>query len=432
MYHTSLKQKEMRFIVFVCSFLLSFESVSFAQSVQLPIVFVHGMLASGDTYAGQITRFEMTGYDHRLLHTFDWNSLGFGRGGAVDDMDKFVDSILKVSGREKLYLVGHSAGSGLVYNFCKDSVRSRKIAGVVLIGGFKQEKPAGHNNDLPTLNIYSEGDLVARNAGDIPGATNLRLISEDHYEVATGMNAFKAMHRFILGSEPSALILNAASEKVVVSGKAVELGSNDPIANGSVQIYKVNSGDGQRISEAPDFDFTVNNMGHWGPAALEATSHYEFVVKGPDTSDTPIHYFREQISSVNRNVYLRSIPNSGLLSMMFSGLPSDSFPALAVFSSTKAILNGRDTLIVDGTQLTNTDFFKPSRTTIAMFLYDGNTRGKSDLTGVGLFNMQGVFLAGIDMFVEATKSPLKLQLNDRTLNVRRIPSKMGIVVPVFD
>ncbi len=412
--------------------LLLFSSISDGATPRLPIIFVHGMLASGDTYAGQIARFEANGYDSQLLFAYDWNTLSFGRGGATDGLQQMVDSVLARTKSSKLYLVGHSAGSGLVYGYCKDSIRANKIAGVVLVGGFKQDTTAGPKGEIPTLNIFSEGDLVAKGGSEIPGATNIRLKDEDHYEVATGPRAFDAMFRFITHGQSPIFDAVYTDEPVHLAGKAVSLGNNAPLVGGKVSIYQIDVQTGQRMKAGPDAVFDVDANGHWGTFMASRGASYEFMLLGPDSTDRPIHYFREQVTSSNRYVYLRSIPTSGMMSMMFSGIPEDSLPALAVFSSNKAILNGRDKLLVDGKELTNTDFFKPSRTTIAMFLYDGNGNRQSDLTGVGLFNMQGVFLAGIDMAFDVATKPIQLELNKRLLNIRRIPSRDGVTVPVFD
>jgi triacylglycerol lipase len=397
-----------------------------------PIVFIHGMLASGDTYSGQLARFEANGYDPSLLHLFDWNSLSFGRGNALNELDAFVDSVRALAGGSKVFLVGHSAGSGLVYNYCKDAARTDKVNGVVLIGGFAQDTTAGHNHQIPTMNIYSTADLVAKGGADVPGAANVKLEKEDHYEVATGMAAFNAMYQFITKADLFISDAVYTDQEVVLAGKAVTLGDNTPLRGGSVQVFQVDATTGKRMRKKPDGQFMVDHLGNWGPMKAILNASYEFVARGADSSAKPIHYFREKVKQSNRNIYLRVIPNSGMLTMMFSGLPSDSCPALAVFSASQAILNGRDSLTIDGTKLTGTDFFKPSRTTIAMFLYDGNKNGKSDLNGVGLFNMQGVFLAGIDMVFRPNETPIILEFNGRTLAVRRIPSKDGVVVPVFD
>lgn len=404
----------------------------YASSARLPIIFVHGMLASGDTYAGQISRFESNGYDPALLFAYDWNSLSFGRSGATDGLQRMVDSVIKSTNSTKVFLVGHSAGSGLVYGYCKDSTRAANIAGVVLIGGFKQDTSAGPNGGIPTLNIFSEGDLVAKGGSEIPGAMNVRLKDEDHYEVATGPRAFDAMFRFISHGQSPIFDGVYSDEPIPLSGKAVSLGNNAPLVGGKVLIYQIDVQTGERLKSAPNAVFDVDANGHWGTFMATMGASYEFMLLSADSSDRPIHYFREQVTTSNRNLYLRSIPTSGMMSMMFSGIPEDSLPALAVFSSNKAIINGRDKLVVDGKELTGTDFFKPSRTTIAMFLYDGNGNRQSDLSGVGLFNMQGVFLAGIDMAFDVATKPIQLELNKRLLNIRRIPSRDGVTVPVFD
>ena len=41
----------------------------------LPVIMVHGFLASGDTYALQAKRFIANGYDQNYVYTFDWNSI---------------------------------------------------------------------------------------------------------------------------------------------------------------------------------------------------------------------------------------------------------------------------------------------------------------------------------------------------------------------
>ena len=40
-----------------------------------PIVFAHGFLASGDTFANHVARFRNNGYCAEQLHVFDWNTL---------------------------------------------------------------------------------------------------------------------------------------------------------------------------------------------------------------------------------------------------------------------------------------------------------------------------------------------------------------------
>jgi pimeloyl-ACP methyl ester carboxylesterase len=58
-----------------------------------PIIFVHGFLASGDTYAQQVLRFASNGHCDDRLFVFDWNSVA---GGNQDSrLDSFVNVVLQ-------------------------------------------------------------------------------------------------------------------------------------------------------------------------------------------------------------------------------------------------------------------------------------------------------------------------------------------------
>ena len=75
-----------------------------------PVVFVHGFLGSGDTWATQVHRFASNCLFSDRFFAFDWNSLS--GGGADLLLDRFIDSVLIVTKAQKLHLVGHSAEIG--------------------------------------------------------------------------------------------------------------------------------------------------------------------------------------------------------------------------------------------------------------------------------------------------------------------------------
>jgi hypothetical protein len=55
--------------------------LAFAQSekkIFTPVIFVHGMLASGDTWSLQFQRFEQQVSPIQLLDVVDWNTVSFG------------------------------------------------------------------------------------------------------------------------------------------------------------------------------------------------------------------------------------------------------------------------------------------------------------------------------------------------------------------
>jgi pimeloyl-ACP methyl ester carboxylesterase len=398
----------------------------------VPVIMVHGMLASGDTYARHAMRLEQNGYCYQRIFAFDWNSVGSNQSAAITKLDQFVDSVKSVTGSPKVNLIGHSAGAGLVYGYCNDADRVLKVNKLVYIGAGVQSGPAGPNGEIPTLNLYSTGDKVATGA-DIPGAVNVQLTQEDHYEVATSKNSFIALYEFLESKTPQFPdIIEASGSQVRLSGRALVLGENTPVTVGTVEIYELDILSGNRISATPNATFVVSDNGAWGPFLGNKNAVYEYRVKGSQPTDRAIHYFREKAARSNQFIYLRTIPVSFPLALFFSGLPSNGNPVLGVFTSSQAVVKNRDNLTVDGTLLSQTNYYNDTRTTIASFLFDGNNNQTTDLTDAGLFNAQQVFLAGIDMFFPQITTPLILELNGRLLHIRRIESSVGVTVPVFD
>jgi triacylglycerol esterase/lipase EstA (alpha/beta hydrolase family) len=62
---------------------------------KLPIVFVHGFLGSGDTYATQFQRFLANGYLPSQLNVFDWNSVG-AKNNTINYLDSFIFSTIQL------------------------------------------------------------------------------------------------------------------------------------------------------------------------------------------------------------------------------------------------------------------------------------------------------------------------------------------------
>ena len=194
--------------------LLLFNQILFAQikctDNYLPVVFVHGFMGSGDNWATQIQRFTNNGFCEDRLFVFDWNSVG-GSSGTGSLLNNFIDDVLKKTNAQKVNLVGHSAGGGVCYNFLKDSLQALKVAKYIHIGSIKMKAPAGKNNEVPTMNIYSTDDKVMKNGGDIAGAINIKQTGNDHMQVATSGTTFSAMYSFSNGNIADKMAFDTAA-----------------------------------------------------------------------------------------------------------------------------------------------------------------------------------------------------------------------------
>lgn len=402
-------------------------------SSYLPVVFVHGFLASGDTYADQVMRFEVNQYCPDRLHAFDWNTLA-GAAAAVPQLDALIDSVLAATSAAKVNLVGHSAGGGLSYSYLSDAARAIKVAHYAHLGSSAQGKAAGPNGEIPTLNIYSADDRVVT-GGDIPGATNKRFTGLDHYQIATAPEVFADIFEFFNAGKQAETTEIKAQESIELAGRVVTLGENAPQAGATIEIYEVNTTDGRRRNAQPDALLAADASGNWGPWKAKQGARYEFFVRTATPGDRPIHYYRETFKRSNPLVYLRTFPGpNSLAGILLGGIPKDdNQSAIAVFSASRAVIHQRDALSADGYNLSSAQLTPAAKTIIAMFLYDGGDRQTSGSIHAS-FQLLQSFLTGVDYFIPtATPSGIRLELNGRELYVPNWKSDTeGISVAVFD
>jgi Lipase C-terminal domain/Lipase (class 2) len=418
------------FFLLVCFGVSSFDiHAQKCDQNKLPIIFVHGFLGSGDTYAGQIQRFLANGYCLDQLVVFDWNSVG-ARGNLTAQLDSIINLTIKNTGAAKVNLVGHSAGGGVSYSYLNDTIRSNKVAHYVHIGSSKNTKPAGKNGEVPTMNIFSIDDKVAK-GGDIPNAINIQQTGNDHYQVATSELSFKSMYAFFnQNAIPSTTI--KSEKKPVIAGKACILGENTPLANAVVEVYEMDYTKGERKQSKTVFTGITNDKGEWGPFTGKAKTGYEFVLK-PIGGQRTVYYYREAFDASDRHVYLRGLPKTGMAAMLLNVLPAkDEQSVLAIFTSNSAVVSGRDSLLINA-QIISTNTITPaSKTAIAQFIFDDGDQlssGKLHPT----FNTLP-FMNGIDLFLDATNtSPVTVFYNGRTLKLpKRKSNSEGVMVLVLN
>jgi len=400
----------------------------------LPIVMMHGFLASGDTYAKHYMLFTSNGYCGNRLFAYDWNTLGLG-GGDVNVLDAFIDSVLAQTGASQINLFGHSAGGGLGYNYLSDATRAAKVAHYVHIASSTQSGAAGPNGEIPTLNLWSDGDEVVSGA-DITGVTNVMIPGIDHYQVATSVESFEEIYKFLNNGEVPQTLTITQETVPCISGKTLAFGENTPSTGATVRIFKVNTATGERQSASPDTTFTTDASGSWGPFPTQLNAYYEFEVSNPAVTNRVVHYYREPFVRTHPLVYLRTLPPAtSLAGLLLSSLPEDdNQTALIIFSSNQAVIDTRDELSVDGFELSTSQYAAASKTSIAFFLFDDDGDGQTSGNTIAAFNLLNQFLAGVDVFFPTTPpGTISLEFNGRTMNVRNWRSGSdGVTVPVFD
>ncbi|MCO5248118.1 MAG: alpha/beta hydrolase [Chitinophagales bacterium] len=400
----------------------------------IPIVFVHGLMASGDTYEKQVKRFTSNGYSLDELYAYDYNSMDV-LNDPKNDLNKLIDEVLKKTKAPKVNLVGHSLGSSIVYEFCTNPLRAAKVEHLVTLAGFIQDRPGGPSGEIPTLNIFSMHDKVVTGGGNIRGAENLKLEHKDHYEVATCVETFDAMYSFFNNKQVAKSVEVLPEDNIVLSGVAASFGENIYRAGTIVEIYEINSQTGFRLQEKPVATFQTNKKGEWGEFQAKPATYYEFVVYNTNSSRArKVHYYREPFVRSDKLVYLRTFPTEGLVSNLISAIPSDDGQSVVIFfGASQSVLAGRDQLTVDDYNYATNKYAGIGNTTIALFLFDDNKNRQSDFTSLPLLELIP-FLNGADQYFQTeTPATIMFEFNGRKLPVYNWKSKSeGVSVAVFE
>ncbi len=394
-----------------------------------PVVMVHGFLAAGDTWRSFYHYFRTAGYCPEHLYAHDWNALNQG-ADHVRALDEAIDTLLARTGAHQVDLIGHSAGGGLAYRYLSDSTRALKVARYVHIGSARQQRAAGPDGRIPTLNLWSDGDHVAV-GGDIEGAVNQMLSGLDHYQVATHRHAFQVVYRFLNDSLP----LSAAQsigERVNIGGRAVFFGDNTPAAHARIELYYLSSTTGERMHLRADKETQADAQGRWKFDDIRANTAVEIVLRSSENA-RPVHYFFDGFDDYHPLIYLRALPvERNMVSMLLAQLPAASEQAvLCVYLSSQAAIAGRDSLTLNGLVLSSAAIAPAEKTAISFFLYDENNNGHTDGTPLTRF-ARLPFLTGADVFISpGPPSPIEVSFNGKRRLIRPMPSDQGVQVVVF-
>lgn len=423
----------MRFYAFLLLFLLPLPA-TYAQPDcnpnHRPVVFVHGFLASGDTWSSFSRMFRAVGYCPDRLVVYDWNTLNQQANHSAA-LDVVIDAVRARTGAAQVDLVGHSAGGGLGYSYLSDSVRAAKVAHYVHIGSMNQKQPAGPTGKVPTLNLWSDGDRVVPGK-DIPGAVNIMLPDMDHYQVATSVESFLAACMFFHEMQLPDAAEWKPSERVRIGGRAVFFGDNKPAAGAAVELHYLDPKTGVRAGNVAAA-LTADEQGYWSVTDVQGGVPIELVLRATPEA-RPVHYFREGFAQPHDLVYLRALPGpNSMVGLMLAGLPNTPAQSvLNVYIADQAVVFGRDSLAVNGIPLSTEQHTAAEKTAISFFLYDSNNNQQSDLSAAGMFG-RFPFLTGVDVFLNPDDpAPVEVYFNGKRQVVRKIPSSTGVQVVVFD
>ncbi len=396
-------------------------------SNRLPVVLVHGFLASGDTWAGQAQRFHAHGYCRERIYAFDWNTTG---GKKTDSLlHEFILQVLKKTGARQINLAGHSAGGGLCYRYLQQPARAALVAHYAHIGSNRISMPAGDQQQVPTLLIRSRADRVIPDTV-FTSVNTVQFKDKDHLQVATSVETFRELYRFFNDGDTLPVPANnTRATSIQISGRVVTMGDNEPQQHAKVLLYEMDPRTGLRTRDVRAVPLQTDENGNWGPVSVKTDHYLEMEI--PAIQGQTVRYFFEPFGEDNHLVYLRTLPATGLGALLLKKLPAYPDRAtLAVFSQSGAIIAQRDSLSVNGYTLCSASLAPAAATVIASFVFDdgdGLSSGKR-IPGFGT----GIFLNAADICIATSgQQTVNLFYNGRNLRLPAVPGSEAVLVAVF-
>jgi pimeloyl-ACP methyl ester carboxylesterase len=351
-----------------------------------PILFVHG---NGDHAALWITtlwRMESNGVARDRMFAINFtdplarsdDAVAQPNRSSTEDQRRELGEAIKAlkerTGASRVALVGNSRGGNAIRNYVKNGgsadVSHAVLCGTPNHGVYAWDENLGNefNGRGPFLRGLNEGDsevtsgtafLTLRSDGldkyaqadgrfvgkpgtptnvttegpALNGATNLVLGPVDHRETAYSPRAFREIYKFIIGREPERL--GIVPEKDVrlsglVTGTPGGVQTNRPVADATVEMYRVMPDSGERIGEVIHSSKTGAD-GRWGYAPVDPGWYLEIALTAPGSTTT--HFYRSPFLRSSDVVHLRAAralatADTGAIVIMsrprgYFGLPRD-------------------------------------------------------------------------------------------------------------
>lgn len=324
-----------------------------------PILFVHGNGDHAALWMTTLWRMESNGVPHDRMFALNFtdplaltdDSKPEPNKSSTEDqrreLGEAIAALKRRTGAPKVALVANSRGGYSVRNYIKNGgaadISHAVLCGVPNHGVDDWDTGLGNefNGRGPFLRGLNEGEdevtpgvafLTLRSDGmdkyaqpdgrfigkpgvptgitaegpALKGATNLVLGPVDHRETAYSPRAFREIYKFIAGREPERIAIvpeQTVQLSGLVTGTPGGVPTNRPVADATVEVYRVSSDTGERIGDAVHSSKTAAD-GRWGPAQVDPSWYIEIVLAAAGSPTT--HIYRSPFPRSSDIVHLRA------------------------------------------------------------------------------------------------------------------------------
>ena len=361
----------------------------------VPIVFVHGNTGSAQQFETNAMRFTSNGYDDAALFAYEYDSSASTNDAAIAGLDGFIADVKAKTGAPKVDVLAHSRGTTIMLTFLSTPARAAQVRRYVDFDGRSAPSLPG---GVPSLGIWGEGDPTRA----ITGGQNFYFPEKSHTEVTTSAEAFAKVFEFLTGEAPKTTdVVPEPPGRVRVSGRVTDFPQNSGLEGAELEVYAVDPGTGQRRSRRPRYTRLLGADGAWGPLRLNGRQRYEFAVTRPD--GIVQHFYFLPFERSDHFVRLQTSPAGGIGELLERSAKHVAFVVLRMreWRSDQSPQAANDELTIGGTNVLAPAIAPRARRLIAVFVFDRNSDGVTDLSAPVPPFGGTPFLTATDLFVKA-------------------------------
>ncbi|MCB0864604.1 MAG: alpha/beta hydrolase [Solirubrobacterales bacterium] len=359
-----------------------------------PIIFVHGNSGSVQQFETSMMRFSSNGFPQDRLFAYEYDTAVSNNDAAVNNLDAFIADVKAKTGASQVDILAHSRGTTVMHTYLSTPERAASVRKYVNFDGRTSTALPG---GVPTLAIWGEGDQTR----EITGAENVRFPNRAHTEVTSSSATFVRVYEFLEGEKPEVkYVVPQDPRHIRVAGRALEFPQNVGIDGGTLNVYRVNTKTGQRVSENPVYTKALDAGGYFGPFKVDGRKRYEFAVT--TLAGYTIHNYPEPFE---RSDYFYRVLDAPALRPFIDR--SDDHTTLTVtrmreFWGDQTDPVGNDSLKLNGLEVINPAIAPRARRVLAVFNFDKNSDHVTD-TSAALSPFNAVsFLTGVDDYMPAS------------------------------
>ena len=361
-----------------------------------PVVFVHGSAGSAAQFQTQAKRLASNGYPIEIIeaHEYDSPSIATILPQVYAGLDERIARLLAKTGADKVDLLGHSLGTFVSQGYLTSSpARAARVAHYVNLDG---RTAAALPGGVPTLAIWGEGDP----ARAVAGARNVYLPDQSHTQTVSSVESFREIYTFLTDRAPRTTRI-APQVIAQVSGRAVLFPSNVGVDGATLEVYRVGSLTGHRLSSRPAHRVALSGDGSFGPLPLLGSARYEFAIVRPGAATHHL-YSQPFLRSDSFVRLLTSRPGEGLGALVET---SDRHTALTINRQKEWWGAEGDSLWINGRNILNAANAPRTKRVIGIFAFDAGSDGVTDLTAPLPVFFAQTFITGMDVFIPASARP---------------------------